>query len=592
MKIILLLLSILVSTSVLKAENTNDSLFIVLKKEIQNKKIYDSKKEERISVVKQQIKALPSNNYTEKYELYKKLFDEYYIYQRDSALMYADRLLTLAFAIGDNTKIGVSRIYKATVLNASGMFKEAFACLELVDTKYLDASNRSWYYSILSWANDAIGKYNSDKLYSPNYFKESKRYKDSVMVMAKPGFVDALQMGVLPDSTKTKRNENLNYYISLLDKAKLDNHSYGRASYILSQFYESDNKIRLLLIAAIYDIRSSTKETEAIYNLGLEYKQKGDIDKAYLCLKEAMSNALFFGSSSHKAEIASSLSYVAEKSVMRTNTYIIIAGALIVLLVFIIIGIWYNRSRLNILNIKIKNEKDTVQNALSDLQNSQKENENVMQIVAHDLRSPIATMISITNLLLEQNKLSPEDRDLVEMLAKAGDNSLGIINNILHTNTSKGALHKEPVELHNLLANCVNLLQYKASEKNQKIIIKTVNVILNVDREKIWRVFSNLITNAIKFSPENSIIEAEIVNGLNSVQISIRDYGIGIPEDMQVKIFDLFTDAKRKGTSGEESFGLGLAISKQIITAHGGTIKLNNQCDQGANFVVELYKSN
>jgi signal transduction histidine kinase len=74
--------------------------------------------------------------------------------------------------------------------------------------------------------------------------------------------------------------------------------------------------------------------------------------------------------------------------------------------------------------------------------------------------------------------------------------------------------------------------------------------------------------------------------------IKIKDHGIGIPLDLREKIFNIFTDAKRKGTSGEHSFGLGLAISKQIIEAHGGRIWLESEVDKGSTFFVSLPMDN
>jgi signal transduction histidine kinase len=101
-------------------------------------------------------------------------------------------------------------------------------------------------------------------------------------------------------------------------------------------------------------------------------------------------------------------------------------------------------------------------------------------------------------------------------------------------------------------------------------------------------VVSNLITNAIKFSPLRAEISVDMCLLGDRVCIWVKDQGIGIPEDMSEKIFDLFTPAKREGTGGEESFGLGLGISRQIVEALGGRIWYESEVDQGTIFYVEL----
>ncbi|MBK7427455.1 MAG: ATP-binding protein [Saprospiraceae bacterium] len=100
--------------------------------------------------------------------------------------------------------------------------------------------------------------------------------------------------------------------------------------------------------------------------------------------------------------------------------------------------------------------------------------------------------------------------------------------------------------------------------------------------------FNNLIANAIKFSPENSEIQISLKKSGQTAICKIKDQGIGIPEEIKHQIFDLFTEAKRSGTSGEQSFGLGLAISKQIIESHQGKIWFESEEDEGTTFFIEL----
>jgi len=139
-----------------------------------------------------------------------------------------------------------------------------------------------------------------------------------------------------------------------------------------------------------------------------------------------------------------------------------------------------------------------------------------------------------------------------------------------------------------MLYYCVELLHFKADAKMQKITLQAAHVTLSVNREKMWRVVSNLVANAIKFSPSGAGILVQMTETSQQVIIAVEDHGIGIPIEMKDKIFDMFTEAQRPGTAGEQPFGLGLAISKQIVEAHGGKLWFNSKPGNGTTFYVEL----
>jgi signal transduction histidine kinase len=196
----------------------------------------------------------------------------------------------------------------------------------------------------------------------------------------------------------------------------------------------------------------------------------------------------------------------------------------------------------------------------------------------------------IIQLILTKLSLRPviSSAKMLSLIKASGSDSLKFVDDLLNRESQLKELQKEPVNLYTLLTYCVNLLEYKANEKNQKIILNGSYILINVNREKIWRVFSNLITNAIKFSPPKTTIRVNLEITLDNVFVSIKDQGIGIPEEMKKDIFNISVDTKRLGTSGEQTFGMGLIISKQIIEAHGGKIWLESEPSKGTIFFVEL----
>lgn len=248
-----------------------------------------------------------------------------------------------------------------------------------------------------------------------------------------------------------------------------------------------------------------------------------------------------------------------------------------VLIIFLIFRSW----RLS------KRNNATLTKTLTSLEQSQQENTRMMQIVAHDLRNPIGAISAIASIMLEQHR-PEDDRIMLDMIKTSGQNSLTLVSDLLQVHTRAEELKKEPADLHSMLHYCVELLHHKADAKAQKVILQAPHISVPVNREKFWRVISNLIGNAIKFSPTGAVIAIKLQEMPKRILISVEDHGIGIPDEMKDKIFDMYTQARRSGTAGEQAFGLGLAISKQIIEAHGGRIWFESQPGKGTTFYVEL----
>ncbi len=247
----------------------------------------------------------------------------------------------------------------------------------------------------------------------------------------------------------------------------------------------------------------------------------------------------------------------------------------------------------NALNKQVLVQKDELERTLYDLENSSKEKDRILRTVAHDLRNPLGGIASLTGAMVDDNDYTAEQLELLKMIKDTAHDTLELINEILEaTNNTAAELHTQPVDINILLNNSVELMRFKAAEKNQKIMLYTLDAPeqLMISREKIWRVISNLISNAIKFSPVGSDIRVSITDNASDVQISVNDNGIGIPDTIKNKIFNMFTEAKRPGTLGEKSFGLGLSICRQIIEKHHGKIWFESNSELGTTFYVRLSK--
>lgn len=232
-----------------------------------------------------------------------------------------------------------------------------------------------------------------------------------------------------------------------------------------------------------------------------------------------------------------------------------------------------------------------LENAYAELTKNKEERDRILNVVAHDLRSPLSGIAGISKMMLADDKVVEDNKEMFKLIEQSAESTLRLINDLMHTNINSVEQYQfQDIELNKLVQQILQMLVFTAKEKN--IIIEAnitkQKIVLKADKDKLDRVISNLVTNAIKFSKPGSIIHVSLHLNGEFAEIIVKDNGIGIPEYLQGKIFDLFTTAKRKGTAGEKSYGLGLAICKKIVELHEGFIHVESKEGQGSSFIVKL----
>ena len=349
------------------------------------------------------------------------------------------------------------------------------------------------------------------------------------------------------------------------------------------------------------------KSLTGLWQARWEYYKEIDDDKmAYLALsrytklkEEAQNNALAANFESvgriiEEIEKQHSVELDVRDNGIK-NLWLVIAVSASVLLAAFLLLLWkyLNQSRKNVhrlygLNETIGKKNAEMHRTLSALKQSQQDNERILKMVVHDLRNPIGSVQTALQMLKEDEQLSTDSLELLELAEKAAENSMELIQELLITNAAVGNLTKAPVDIAGVVQYCIDMLRFKADEKGQSLIFANLPAFMVADKEKLWRVFSNLISNAIKFSNQGAEIEMGITKKPESVLVWVMDHGIGIPENLKPHVFDIFTDAKRRGTSGEHTYGLGLSICKEIVEAHQGRIWFESEAGSGTTFFVEL----
>jgi hypothetical protein len=299
-----------------------DSLLAQLKIELSKIKIYDNQKELKIKKLKSNLDATPKTNYDAQYHICSELYEEYKSYQFDTAYMFTQKMLAISKAMHSIPRENDTKIRIAFILLSSGMFKETFESLQEINTRLLNDSSKLEYYSIKERAYSDLAEYNNDKNFAPFDKEQSIKYLDSAIALSRPNSFDLLRH--LGDrQIRLGRAQSPSYYINLLNNYPLTAHQRAMAATALSAFYEgpqhADHRIALLAIGAINDIRSSTKETLAIFKLGQELYLQGNVNEAYAFIKQAMDDADFYGARLRKIKIGAVLPIVAAKKIIITE---------------------------------------------------------------------------------------------------------------------------------------------------------------------------------------------------------------------------------------------------------------------------------
>ena len=214
----------------------------------------------------------------------------------------------------------------------------------------------------------------------------------------------------------------------------------------------------------------------------------------------------------------------------------------------------------------------------------------MVQVMVHDLKSPLANISSI-NELLQQDILKEEDKKLLFYSRQSCEIATDIINELLASEMIENdALSLATLELNSFIKECILSINGLVSQKEITLLdlLPQQEYYFQGDKSKLQRALHNVLYNAIKFTPQGGTIEVSCVAEADYFTLQIKDSGIGIPLANQPDIFQKFTKTKRKGTNGESSTGLGMYITKQIVDQHRGEIWFESKEGEGTTFFLRF----
>jgi signal transduction histidine kinase len=254
-------------------------------------------------------------------------------------------------------------------------------------------------------------------------------------------------------------------------------------------------------------------------------------------------------------------------------------------------------TQINISDEKLKKHAEELKASYNELKELDNLKSELIAIVSHELRTPLTSIKGYVELVLDGTMGTINDSQK-KCLQVADDNIVRLrrlIESMLDlSKIERGELemYREKVNLRAIVCDVIEYLKPLATEKNIKLNSEVEGINLEADKDRITQVLTNLIENAIKFSPANESILVSGVLENEHVHLKVTDRGAGIPKKDMVKVFDRFYQVDSSTKRKKGGSGLGLAVCKSIVEAHKGSIWVESELGKGSTFHILLPVSN
>lgn len=236
----------------------------------------------------------------------------------------------------------------------------------------------------------------------------------------------------------------------------------------------------------------------------------------------------------------------------------------------------------------------TINDLLTRLEVSFKEQQRFIADASHELRTPLAVLRGETEVALSQTREVREYQESLALIKDEAERLSRIVEDLFvlagQPIDTPAALMKEPVSLNEVVDDCWRAAQVLAAPKGLRLNLDegSNSLALRGDEELLKRMLLNLLDNAVKYTPEGGEITLKLTSQNGSALVTVSDTGIGIPKDDQSKIFDRFYRVDKARSRALGGAGLGLSIVRWIVEAHAGKIYVETRSGGGSTFTIEL----
>jgi len=246
---------------------------------------------------------------------------------------------------------------------------------------------------------------------------------------------------------------------------------------------------------------------------------------------------------------------------------------------------------------RIKYENEIV-HMNEELRKTNASKDKLFSIIAHDLKNPISALMSLSEIMTNESEtITPEEmNEFSGMIKTLSKNTYELLENLLNwarVQTKNIEIEKSTLGFKKLVDKIVEVLKPSADLKSITLEnLVNSHYVINADENMINTVIRNLISNAIKFSPENSIIRIEAIDADGVSEVSVSDEGVGMEEDYIKDLFKVDVLTTRFGTNKEKGTGLGLMLCNEFVKLHDGKIIVNSEVNKGTEFRILIPKDN
>ncbi len=245
-------------------------------------------------------------------------------------------------------------------------------------------------------------------------------------------------------------------------------------------------------------------------------------------------------------------------------------------------------------HLKIKQYSDIITEQNQHLQAFDQEREEFLGIIAHDLKNPLSNIHLLAELLERKRAdITPAQlKTYADDLNLATDRMVCLIDNLLNLHaldTGNFTFSVEPVDVVPIVVNIVEEYRLHANNKHITLAVNApATAIAQTDHTAFTQVLDNLVSNAIKYSPDGAEVNVTVSALPSAVSIAVQDKGAGIASEEQSLLFTKFVRLSTKPTGGESSTGLGLSIVKRLTEAMDGTVRCESTVGKGSIFTIEF----
>jgi signal transduction histidine kinase len=276
---------------------------------------------------------------------------------------------------------------------------------------------------------------------------------------------------------------------------------------------------------------------------------------------------------------------------------IVICATLLSLLVLArITGLFHAVDRLRVEERTARSEAEgahrLVQEQNERLRQADQLKDEFVALISHDLRTPLTSIMGYLELTMDDTTLTHEQRSYLEVVERNSERLLHLVNDLLFVaRLEAGQLELQPAELDlgAVVRQAVEEATPRARSKGIALSYEADDVpAVSADRGRVFQLLDNLVSNAIKFTPEGGRVDVRILQRGEAVQVEIEDTGIGIAADEQEQVFQRFFRTSTARDQQIPGTGLGLYIARAIVEAHGGEITVESEPGLGTTFRVDL----